>query len=92
MYSINNNVTGGLDTGSMPETTAVAEILLNSDTLHDEEHRFVSCEPATADSIDTQALGMDCHFYYVDLYRGGTYTVYKDNDPQSGTCTLTLFQ
>lgn len=88
-FSINNDVTGGIDTSGMPEDTSVVEILVEGQGLHDEQH-YADCEGPKSDSTDTQTVGFDCHFYGVDLYRPGFYQTFKDREPKSGLCTLTL--
>jgi hypothetical protein len=89
MFSINNTVTGGLDTGGMPENTTVVEILTHGNGLHDEEHKR-DCDGEKSESIDNQVMGFDCHFYGVPLDRPGVYFTYKDRDAHSGVCMLIL--
>jgi hypothetical protein len=88
-FSINNSVTGGIDTSAMPANTTVVEIITHGEGLHDEQHTY-TCDGHKVAAIDTQGVGFDCHFYGVDLYRPGFYKTYKDRETKSGVCTLVL--
>jgi hypothetical protein len=89
MFSINNTVTGGTDTGGMPENTTVVELLTHGSGLHDEQHTR-DCDGEKSESNDNQVMGFDCHFYGVALDRPGVYVTYKDRDAHSGLCMLIL--
>jgi len=88
MFSVANRVTGGIDTSRMSRDVSVVEFMVTGDDL-----------AASSDSQDCDktehldwktSIGFDCQFYDVDLAHGGTYTAYKDGDPQAGTCTLDI--
>jgi hypothetical protein len=78
---------GGIDTGGMSADTTVVEIMLGGEVPMDVTQE--SCEGTTSFS-STNSLGMDCHFYGIDLYRTGFYKVYKNGEPGAGECTLSL--
>jgi hypothetical protein len=89
-FSIDNNVTGGIDTSAVSDDTSVVEILTEGKGLHQQQHSSDACDPPQSSRVDGQTVGFDCHFYGIDLDRPGFYRTYKDGDPQSGVCTLTL--
>jgi hypothetical protein len=91
-FSINNSGTGGYETSEMPEDTSVVEFITEGEGLYDEEHSSSACDPPSSRDGNTGAVGFDCHFYGVDLYRPGFYQTHKDGQPQSGICTLSLLR
>lgn len=90
MKSIDNNVVGGIDTGAMPADTSVVEVAFETHDLHQDNYSKNGCDPPNSWSSDDASAGLGCYFYGVDLYRPGFYTVYVNNEPTSGTCTLRL--
>jgi hypothetical protein len=89
--SIDNSVTGGLDTSTMPRDTSVVEVLFEGQNLHQDNHLTNGCDKSESWGDDEYDLGpTGCYFYGVELHRAGFYAVYLDNDPPSGICTLTL--
>lgn len=88
-FSIANSVTGGIDTGGMSADTSVVEILTEGDQVAMQQTWVSGCDPEQS-STGTNSVGFDCHFYGVDLYRTGYYRVFKNNEPESGICTLSL--
>lgn len=86
-FSINTPDVGGIDTGGMSADTSVVEIMLGGEVPYNST--YTGCEGVTSNA-GLNSLGMDCHFYGVDLYRTGFYEVYKDGEPTAGVCTLSL--
>jgi hypothetical protein len=73
----------------MPADTSVVEILTEGDQVHSEDNWEIGCDPPESASGEF-SVGFDCHFYGVDLYRPGYYWTFKDREPESGICTLSL--
>jgi hypothetical protein len=90
LRTIDNKVTGGVDTSAMPKDTSVVEALFESHNLHQDNYSHQGCEKPEAWSNDEAADGLGCYFYGVDLYRPGFYVARANNDPAGGVCTLKL--
>jgi hypothetical protein len=86
-FSIDTPDVGGLDTGGMSADTSVVEIMVEGEVPYNSSHE--DCHGVTHNAWTT-SLGLSCHFYGVDLYRGGFYKIYRTGDPSSGVCTLSL--
>jgi hypothetical protein len=88
--SIDNTVTGGVDTSAMPRDTSVVEVMFESHNLHQDNYTRNGCEKPESWSSDEPAAGVGCYFYGAELHRPGFYVVHLNNDPSGGICTLTL--
>jgi hypothetical protein len=88
--SIDNLVTGGIDTSAMPRDTSVIEVMFESHDLHQDNYSKDGCDKPESWSNNEAAAGVGCYFYGADLRRPGFYTVHLNNDPSSGICTLRL--
>jgi len=86
-FSIDTPDVGGLDTGGMSADTSVVEIMVGGEVPYNSSNE--DCHGVTHDA-GTTPLGLDCHFYGVDLYRSGFYRVFKNGEPGAGVCTLSL--
>ena len=86
-FSIATEDVGGRDTGGMSADTSVVEIVVAGEVPSNSSHE--DCSGVTHET-GTTPLGPSCHFYGVDLYRGGFYKTYAGDDPSSGVCTLSL--
>lgn len=86
-FSTDNDQTGGLAVGRRKRS--VLEMRTTTGSMKGTASRN-ECGKVTNTATLYEENQFDCHFYDVDLKAGGTYTVFKDRNAKSGTCTATI--
>lgn len=90
--TIDNLITGGVDTGGMDRNTSVVEVFLDNDPVH-VETTAQSCGEDRSSSGQNVSGTYSCHFYGVDLTTAGTYKQDKSEpgNGATGSCILTIY-
>lgn len=89
-FSIDNDVTGGIDDSMYNSSWGIVEVLVEDYDLHT-DHTSRICGETQSYSHDDGAVGFGCFFHSLDFTTGGTWTqIIGVTDDSTAKCVLNI--
>ncbi len=91
-FSIDNDVTGGIDDSMYNSSWGIVEVLVEDYDLHTDLTSTI-CGETQSHSHDEGAVGFGCFFHSLDFTTGGTWTqIIPVTDDSTAKCVLSIGQ